>query len=125
MAERIDPGVDIGHVHLKVADIERAVGFYRDVLGFDLVQRYGSEAAFLSAGGYHHHVGLNVWKGQGVGPPPPHTVGLEHWTVMLPSADDVTEVSSRVERAGYATEAMADGFRVRDPWQLAVAFVSA
>ncbi len=72
----IDPGTRIGHVHLKVADLDRAVAFYRDVLGFELTQRFGPGAAFLSAGGYHHHLGLNVWESRGGRPPAPGTTGL-------------------------------------------------
>ena len=74
----LDPAVDIGHVHLKVADLDRAIGFYRDVLGFDLMQQLGDQAAFLSAGGYHHHIGLNTWESKGGSPPPPGTTGLFH-----------------------------------------------
>jgi len=75
MASTIDSRVDIGHVHLKVSDIDRALGFYRDVLGFDLILRHGDEAAFLSAGGYHHHIGLNTWESRGGSPPPPGRPG--------------------------------------------------
>jgi catechol 2,3-dioxygenase len=116
----VGEGLRVGHVHLHVGDIEEALGFYRDVLGFELKANVGS-AAFVSAGGYHHHVGLNVWKGQGVGPPPPHTVGLRHWTVRLPSAADA--VRARLEGAGVQLEPVDGGFRARDPWQLAVDFI--
>ena len=85
MAEAIDPGVDIGHVHLKVADLDRALAFYRDVLGFEEQQRYGDEAAFVSAGGYHHHIGLNTWESKGGSPPPPGTTGLYHVAIRYPS----------------------------------------
>src|SRR5438874_13508218 len=84
MAGTIDPRVDIGHVHLKVSDIDRALGFYRDVLGFEVTQRYGDEAAFLSAGGYHHHLGLNTWESRGGSPPPPGTTGLYHVAIRYP-----------------------------------------
>ena len=83
---QLDPGVDIGHVHLKVADLERAIGFYRDVLGFDLMQQMGDQAAFLSAGGYHHHIGLNTWESKGGSPPPPGTTGLYHVAIRYPIA---------------------------------------
>jgi Predicted ring-cleavage extradiol dioxygenase len=93
----IDPGVSIGHVHLKVADLNRAIAFYCDVLGFDLMQRYGHEAAFLSAGGYHHHIALNTWESKGGSPPPPHTTGLymllsatprgQHWLMHCAGCD--------------------------------------
>ena len=91
----------MGHLHLHVGDIDRALGFYRDVLGFELQANLGS-AAFVSAGGYHHHLGVNVWKGRGVGPAPAHTAGLHRWTVQLP---DVDAVRARVEAAGLAVEA--------------------
>jgi catechol 2,3-dioxygenase len=78
----IDPRVRIGHVHLKVADLERALGFYRDVLGFELTQRYGRDAAFVSAGGYHHHIGFNVWESRGGPPPAPGTTGLYHLAIL-------------------------------------------
>src|SRR4051812_232484 len=81
----IDPGVRIGHVHLKVADLDRALGFYRDVLGFELTQRYGRQAAFLSAGGYHHHIGLNTWESLGGSPPPAHATGLYHVAILYPT----------------------------------------
>lgn len=80
----IDPGVDIGHVHLKVADLDRALGFYRDVLGFELTARLPG-AAFLSAGGYHHHIGLNTWESEGGSPPPPGTTGLYHFAIRYPT----------------------------------------
>jgi catechol 2,3-dioxygenase len=85
VSEPIDPGVDIGHVHLKVADIERALGFWRDVLGFEVQQRLGDEAAFLSAGGYHHHIGLNTWESRGGAPPPRGSTGLFHVAVRYPT----------------------------------------
>src|SRR3954447_13164736 len=81
----IDPGVRIGHVHLKVADLERALGFYCGVLGFDLMQRYGTQAAFLAAGGYHHHIGLNTWESLGGPPPPPGSTGLYHTAILYPT----------------------------------------
>ena len=84
--EPIDPRVDIGHVHLKVADIERALGFWRDVLGFELQESLGDQAAFLSAGGYHHHIGLNTWESKGGAPPPRGTTGLYHVADPLPDA---------------------------------------
>ena len=85
MTVPIAAGVRVGHVHLKVADLERALGFYRDVLGFELVQRYGSRAAFLSAGGYHHHIGLNTWESLGGQPPAPGTTGLYHAAFLYPT----------------------------------------
>jgi catechol 2,3-dioxygenase len=112
-------GLRMGHLHLHVGDIEEGLRFYRDVLGFELQANLGS-AAFVSAGGYHHHLGFNIWRGQGVGAPPEHTVGLRLWTVQLPSEADVAEVRGRVEHA----EPFDDGFLVRDPWGTAVTIVS-
>ncbi|NKN80840.1 glyoxalase, partial [Weissella cibaria] len=81
----IHPGVRIGHVHLKVADLERSLRFYRDVLGFEVTQRMGTSAVFLSAGGYHHHLGLNTWESRGGSPPPPGHTGLYHFAVLYPT----------------------------------------
>ena len=118
----VGEGLRIGHVHLHVGDIGDALAFYRDLLGFDEQANLGT-AAFVSAGGYHHHVGMNVWKGQGVGGPQPHTIGLEHWTVELGSDEAVGELRARLEAAGAPTEPYDRGFVIRDPWQTAVAFV--
>jgi catechol 2,3-dioxygenase len=118
--DHVGEGLRMGHMHLHVGDIDRALAFYRDVLGFEEQANLGS-AAFVSAGGYHHHLGINVWNGRGVGPPPEHTVGLRRWTVQLPTAADVDEVRARVD----AAEPVPGGFLVRDPWQTAAAFVEA
>ena len=96
MAAPIDPGVDIGHVHLKVADLDRAIGFYRDVLGFDLKQQMGDQAAFLSAGGYHHHIGLNTWESKGGSPPPRGTTGLYHVAIRYPSRTALADALRRL-----------------------------
>ena len=96
MAQSIDSAVDIGHVHLKVADLDRAIGFYRDVLGFDLMQRMGDQAAFLSAGGYHHHIGLNTWESKGGSPPPPGTTGLYHVAIRYPSRAALADALRRL-----------------------------
>src|SRR6516164_8549402 len=90
----------IGHVHLKVADLERALGFYRDVLGFELTQRYGRQAAFLSAGGYHHHIGLNTWESAGGSPPAGGTTGLYHLAILYPSRPDLADALRRLQQAG-------------------------
>jgi catechol 2,3-dioxygenase len=121
---QVGEGLRVGHLHLQVGDIDEGLSFYRDVLGFELQANLGT-AAFVSAGGYHHHLGFNVWKGEGVGPQPPHTVGLHHWTVELPTAADVADVRARVEAAGFPVEAVTGGFRTYDPWRLAVDFVAA
>jgi len=104
----IDPGADIGHVHLKVADIERALGFYRDVLGFEVQQRWGTQAAFLSAGGYHHHIALNTWESVGGSPPAPGTTGLFHLAVRFPTRRALAAAVQRVVEAGIALDGAAD-----------------
>jgi catechol 2,3-dioxygenase len=103
----IDPGADIGHVHLKVADIDRAVGFYRDVLGFE-VQQVWNDAAFLSAGGYHHHIGLNTWQSKGGSPPPPGTTGLFHTAIRYPSRAALATAVRRVVDAGVPITGASD-----------------
>lgn len=118
------PGLRTGHLHLHVASVERGLAFYRDVLGFEVMVQLPS-AAFVSAGGYHHHLGFNVWLGSDVQPRPAHTAGLRHWTVVLESAAEVAAVQARVEAAGIAIEPYDAGFLVRDPWQTAVAFTVA
>jgi catechol 2,3-dioxygenase len=117
-------GLRTGHLHLHVGNVERGLRFYRDVLGFEVMVNLGS-AAFVSAGGYHHHLGFNVWLGSDVRPKPEHAAGLRHWTVLLESADEVSEVRARVEAAGLPVEPHEGGFLVRDPWQTAVAFAAA
>jgi len=117
---RVREGLRMGHLHLHVGDVDAGLRFYRDVLGFELQANVGS-AAFVSAGGYHHHLAFNVWQGRRVGPAPPHTAGLREWTVQLPEAGDVEAVRARVEAAGTAVEPRPGGFLVRDPWDIALA----
>lgn len=117
------PGMTTGHVHLQVGDVGQGLAFYRDVLGFDLMIDLGS-AAFVSAGGYHHHLGFNVWMGRGVTPPPPGTVGLRHWTVLLDSTEELGAVRGRAEAAGVEAVDYDGGFLVRDPWGIGVAFTT-
>lgn len=112
-------GLRLGHVHLHVGSVADGLTFYRDVLGFEVRGQMPS-AAFVSAGGYHHHLAFNVWRGNGVPAAPAHTVGLRHWTVELAGAEDVAEVRARVEAAGIAIEELGDGFVVHDPWNIAV-----
>jgi catechol 2,3-dioxygenase len=119
---RVGAGLRMGHLHLHVGDVAAGLAFYRDVLGFEEQANLGT-AAFVSAGGYHHHLGFNVWNGRGVGPAPEHAVGLRHWTVQLPADAAVAEVRAQVEAAGHAAEPFDGGFLVRDPWRTAVAFV--
>ena len=104
----IDPRVDIGHVHLKVADIERSLAFYRDVLGFDVMQRMGDSAAFLSAGGYHHHIGLNTWESRGGSPPPPGTTGLFHVAIRYPTRAALADAVRRLLDAGVRLTGASD-----------------
>src|SRR4051812_1971126 len=120
---QIGEGLRMGHLHLHVGDIGQGLAFYRDVLGFEAQANLGS-AAFVSAGGYHHHLGFNVWRGRGVGAPPAHTVGLRHWTVQLPTDAEVAQVRARAEAAGVEVEPVDGGFLVRDPWRTAVVIVS-
>lgn len=107
-------------MHLKVADLERAIGFYRDVLGFELTQRYGKQAAFLSAGGYHHHIGLNTWESAGGPPPPPRSTGLYHVAFLYPTRELLADALRRVVKAGVRIDGAADhgvseAIYLRDP----------
>lgn len=116
----IHPQVDIGHVHLKVADLDRAIAFYRDVLGFELTQRMGSTAAFLGAGGYHHHIGLNTWESRGGPPPPRGSTGLYHVAIRYPDRATLADALARVRAAGIALDGAADhgvseALYLRDP----------
>ena len=104
----IPAGADVGHVHLKVADLERALAFYRDVLGFELVTRYGSQAAFISAGGYHHHIGLNTWESRGGTPPPPGHSGLYHVAIRYPTRPALAAAVRRVLDAGVRLQGASD-----------------
>jgi catechol 2,3-dioxygenase len=119
-ARPIDPGVRIGHVHLKVADLDRALGFYCGVLGFELMQRYGAQAAFISAGGYHHHIGLNTWESQGGSPPPPGTTGLYHVAILYPTRAALADALVRLAEAGIPLDGASDhgvseALYLRDP----------
>ncbi len=116
----IDPGVDIGHVHLKVADIERALAFYCDVLGFEVMARLGDSAAFISAGGYHHHIGLNTWESKGGSPPPPGTSGLYHVAIRYPTRAALADALRRLLEANIPLEGASDhgvseALYLRDP----------
>jgi catechol 2,3-dioxygenase len=116
----IDSRVDIGHVHLKVSDIDRALSFYCDVLGFELQQRLGGQAAFVSAGGYHHHIGLNTWESAGAPPPPRHTTGLYHVAIRYPDRRTLADALRRVLDAGIPLDGASDhgvseALYLRDP----------
>ena len=120
MNEKIDPRVRIGHVHLKVADLQRALDFYCGVLGFELMQRYGNEAAFVSAGGYHHHIGLNTWESRGGTPPPPNSTGLFHLAILYPNRASLADALQRLLRAkvpldGASDHGVSEALYLRDP----------
>lgn len=119
-AKPIDRDVRIGHVHLKVSDLDRALSFYRDMLGFELTQRYGNQAAFLSAGGYHHHIGLNTWESSGGTPPPPGSTGLYHLAIVYPTRAELADALRRVLRAdipleGASDHGVSEAIYLRDP----------
>ena len=116
----IHPNTRIGHVHLKVADLDRALGFYHGVLGFEVMQRFGNSAAFLSAGGYHHHIGLNTWESQGGQPPRPGSTGLYHLAILYPTRWVLADAFGRLLRAGIALDGASDhgvshALYLRDP----------
>lgn len=120
MSSPIHPGTVVGHVHLKVADLDRAIGFYAGVLGFEVTQRYGPQAAFLSAGGYHHHIGLNTWESRGGSPPPPGHTGLYHTAFLYPDRAALADALKRVMTAGIPLDGAADhgvseAIYLRDP----------
>jgi catechol 2,3-dioxygenase len=121
---QVRPGLRMGHVHLHVSDIDQGLAFYRDVLGFEVWALLPS-AAFVAAGGYHHHLGFNTWRGEGVGPQPAGIVGLRHWTIVLQRADELAEVRDRVRAAGIAAEDVTGGFAVTDPFGMTVRVVVA
>jgi catechol 2,3-dioxygenase len=116
----INANVRIGHVHLKVADLERSLAFYRDVLGFEVTQRLGSQAVFLSAGGYHHHIGLNTWESAGGQPPPPGSTGLFHVAILYPTRAELADALRRLLAAevpleGASDHGVSEALYLRDP----------
>ncbi|HJT44966.1 MAG TPA: VOC family protein [Chthoniobacterales bacterium] len=118
--QTIDPRVHVGHVHLKVSDLERSLQFYCGVLGFGLMQRMGNEAAFVSAGGYHHHIGLNTWESRGGSPPPPATTGLFHVGILYPTRATLADALRRLIKAGIRLDGASDhgvseALYLRDP----------
>lgn len=120
MRTAIHPEVRIGHVHLTVSNLERAVNFYRDALGFEVTQRYGDSAVFLSAGGYHHHIGLNTWAGEGASAPPPGRTGLYHFAILYPNRKELARAFKRLFDHGVAIEGASDhgvseAIYLRDP----------
>ena len=119
-ARRIHPGTRIGHVHLKVANIARSLGFYRDILGFEVMQWYGEDAVFLSAGGYHHHIGLNTWMSRGAPPAPARSAGLFHLAILYPERRELALALRALADAGYALDGASDhgvseALYLRDP----------
>jgi catechol 2,3-dioxygenase len=120
LARPIDPGVRIGHMHLKVADIERALGFYCGVLGFQLKARYGKQAAFIAAGDYHHHIGLNTWESLGGAPPAPGTTGLYHHAILYPTRAALADalrrlIAARIPLDGASDHGVSEALYLRDP----------
>ena len=116
----IDPATRIGHVHLRVADLERALRFYCGVLGFELTQRYGREAAFVSAGGYHHHIGLNTWESLGGSPPPAGSTGLYHLAILYPTRESLADalrrlVAAEIPLIGASDHGVSEALYLRDP----------
>jgi catechol 2,3-dioxygenase len=116
----LDPQVRIGHVHLKVANIDRALAFYRDILGFEITQRYGKQAVFLSAGGYHHHIALNTWESEGGKPPPHGCTGLYHLAILYPTRKELAKALRQLMQAGISLEGASDhgvseALYLRDP----------
>ncbi len=118
--EHADRDLSVGHLHLHVGDLEEALGFYRDLIGFEVMTRFNG-AAFVAAGGYHHHLGLNTWRGAGVPPSPADAVGLERWTVLI-DADGIDSLHERLADAGVEVEVRDDGILARDPWGIATSF---
>ena len=119
-APAVAAGTRIGHVHLKVADLDRALAFYTGVLGFDIIARYGTQAAFISAGGYHHHIGLNTWESRGGSPPPPGSTGLYHTAILYPTRLALADALRRVVAAGIPLDGASDhgvseALYLRDP----------
>jgi catechol 2,3-dioxygenase len=120
VAEPVHPDTRIGHIHLKVSDLERSVHFYTEALGFELVTRYGDQAAFLSAGGYHHHIGLNTWESLGGLPPPRGTTGLYHFAILLPNRLELARTLRRLLDQGWPIDGASDhgvseAIYLRDP----------
>ena len=116
----INPGVRIGHVHLKVADVDRALAFYCGVLGFELTQRIGPQAAFISAGGYHHHIGLNTWESRGGPPPPQGSTGLYHLAILYPTRAELADalrrlIEAKIPLEGASDHGVSEALYLRDP----------
>lgn len=120
MPTPVAPGTRIGHVHLKVADLDRAIAFYSGVLGFEVQQKFGNEAAFLSAGGYHHHIGLNTWESRGATPPPPGHTGLYHTAILYPTRADLADalrrlIAANIPLTGASDHGVSEALYLNDP----------
>lgn len=120
MTDKINPDIRIGHVHLKVSDLDRALVFYSGILGFEIMQRHGDQVAFISAGGYHHHIALNTWESRGGSPPPPGSTGLYHTAILYPTRAALADALHRVEQASITLDGAADhgvshALYLRDP----------
>jgi catechol 2,3-dioxygenase len=122
--EQVAPGLHMGHVHLHVGDVDQGLAFYRDIIGFEVWAVIPS-AAFVAAGGYHHHLGFNTWRGEGAGPVPDGVVGMHHWTIVLDTPGQVAEVRARVRAAGRPESDVPGGFAATDPWGMVVHVVAA
>lgn len=108
MEFKTHPKTRIGHIHLTVSDLERSLKFYRDILGFEITSFYGEQAVFLSAGGYHHHIGLNTWAGEGAAPPPPGHTGLYHFAILYPNRKELAKVVRRLYEVNYQIDGASD-----------------
>ena len=115
--EKMAGGTVLGHMHLHISQIANGINFYKDIIGLDLMMEWGRTAAFMSSGGYHHHLGINTWNGVGATPPPLNSVGLDHFTVELPNFSDLEIVLSRAEKANLVTKKRDDGYLIKDPSQ--------
>jgi catechol 2,3-dioxygenase len=116
----VPPHTKIGHIHLKVADLDRALSFYKDLLGFEITERYGTQAVFLSAGGYHHHIGLNTWYSKNAQPAPVHSAGLFHTAILYPTRKDLAAIFKRLLHAkypftGFADHGVSEALYLNDP----------
>ncbi|MNT57799.1 Catechol-2,3-dioxygenase [compost metagenome] len=117
-------GTVIGHVHFHVGDLAQAKKFYVDALGFEPTTHYGNSALFISAGGYHHHMGLNIWAGQGAPATPDDAPGIDYFTLLLPDGREVADVAERVRQAGYSVAETADGVTLTDPWNIGIKLIT-
>lgn len=113
----LHPGTQMGHIHLHIRDVDEAENFYCNILGFESIMRYGPSAGFVSAGGYHHHIGLNTWAGKGAPPPPANSAGLRHYQIILPTQAALDEVITRLKASGYAYQQQNGGITLSDPSQ--------